>query len=105
MAQRWSSQVFVNGATSTLAAGVTSASRVVERFTGKTVQIEGVADGATATIQGRIGDTWVAIHSTVGVGLYEISQSVRELRVVINGGGGTTAILATYAGFDTRVSQ
>lgn len=105
MSTRWESQPFITeGGSTELGAGVTSRARIVSRFEDKTVQIEGTLSGATVTIEGRIGTTWVAIETTVGLGLYNITESVRELRIIVNGGDGSTAVQASYAGFDSRSS-
>lgn len=107
MTARYESQQFKNDTSLVLAQGVTSDPRIVDRFTDKTVQIDGTLSGATVTIQGRITPlpSWVALNTTVGLGLYEVSETVSELRLVVNGGDGSTAIVAAFAGFDTRVGH
>lgn len=106
MTARYEDQRFRDNAGAILLAqGVTSDPRIVERFTDKTVQIDGTLSGATVTIEGRITSSWVAIETAVGLGLYEISETVAQLRVVVNGGDGNTSIEAAFAGFDTRVGH
>ena len=88
----------------TLIQGETSEPRVVSLFDGlKSVELSGVFDGASVSVQGRIGVDWsdLALGLTL-TGIYTFEQPMRELRVIVVGGGGSTAIKAIIAGFNSR---